>query len=178
LVATWRLNLPTILTLSRILFIPLFLIITPEHPVAGVVIFSIASLTDFLDGYIARRTGQITRFGMIMDPIADKFLVISALIMLVDMALVDMFVVIVIIIRDFWVTVLRVVALTKHLVIPAEKGGKIKTITQMFSIIFIILRDSILGINLYSTGIILLWISMLLAVVSGIQYTIYFWRRF
>ncbi len=176
--ATWRLNVPTILTLSRILFIPLFLIVTPEHPVLGVVVFSVASLTDFLDGYIARRTGQITRFGMIMDPIADKFLVISALVLLVDMALVGVFVVVVIIIREFWVTALRVVALTKGLVIPAEKGGKLKTISQMFAIIFIILRDSLLGINLYVPGVILLWISMVLAVISGLQYTVSFWRRF
>ncbi len=175
---TWRLNIPTVLTLSRIFFIPLFLVITPEHPVWGVVVFVVASLTDFLDGYIARRTGQITRFGMIMDPIADKFLVISALVLLVDMALVGVFVVVVIIIREFWVTGLRTVALTKNLVIPAEKGGKLKTMTQMLSIIFIILRDSLLGVDLYGPGVVLLWVSMVLAVVSGLQYTMIFWRRF
>lgn len=175
---TWRLNIPTVLTLSRIFLIPLFLVVTPSHPVWGVVIFIVASLTDFLDGYIARRTGQITRFGMIMDPIADKFLVISALVLLVDMALVGVFVVVVIIIREFWVTALRAVALTKNIIIPAERGGKLKTVTQIFSIIFIILRDSVPGFNLYPLGVLLLWVSMVLAVVSGLQYTVNFWRKF
>ncbi|KJR41552.1 CDP-alcohol phosphatidyltransferase, partial [Candidatus Magnetoovum chiemensis] len=81
-----RFNIPTILTLSRIFIIPFFILITPHHELLGALVFGAASLTDFLDGYIARRSGQITKFGIIMDPIADKFLVISALVLLVDMA--------------------------------------------------------------------------------------------
>ena len=82
---TLRFNLPTILTLSRIVLIPFFVLSVYQHPILGALIFSIASITDFLDGYLARRSGQITTFGIIMDPLADKFLVISALIVLVDM---------------------------------------------------------------------------------------------
>src|ERR1700690_4456200 len=84
--STIRLNVPTILTFSRIILIPFFVLITPASPILGVTIFLIASLTDFLDGYLALRSGQITKFGIILDPIADKFLVISALILLVDMS--------------------------------------------------------------------------------------------
>lgn len=170
-------NIPTILTFSRILLIPVFLIVAPDHPVWGVILFSLASATDFLDGYIARRTGQITKFGIILDPIADKFLVISALIMLVDLGSLSAFVAIVIIIREFLVTALRVAALTKNIVIPAERGGKIKTALQIFAIIFLILRDSLFGIDLFPLGTLLIWAAMVMAVVSGVNYTIGFWRR-
>ncbi len=171
------LNIPTALTLSRILLIPVFLFTAPEHPVWGVVLFSIASATDFLDGYIARRTGQITKFGIILDPIADKFLVISALIMLVELGSLSAFVAIVIIIREFLVTALRVAALTKDIVIPAERGGKIKTTLQIFAIIFLILKDSLLGIDLFPLGTLLIWAAMVMAVVSGVNYTIGFWKK-
>ncbi len=171
-----RFNLPTLLTLSRILLIPLFLIFTPSHPVIGTLLFFVASLTDFLDGYIARKTGQSTKFGMILDPIADKFLVISALILLVDMALVSVFVAVVIIIREFLVTGLRVVALTKNMVMPSSRIGKLKTFTEMAAIVMLILRDSLFGIDLYPAGIVTIWVAMLLAVYSGGLYTLNFWR--
>ncbi|GBE02353.1 MAG TPA: CDP-diacylglycerol--glycerol-3-phosphate 3-phosphatidyltransferase [Nitrospirae bacterium] len=174
---TVRLNLPTILTLSRIVFIPFFIVAAPDHPVLGAVIFSIASLTDFLDGYIARRTGQVTKFGIILDPIADKFLVITALVLLVEMESLSSFVAIIIIIREFLVTGLRVVALTRDIVIPAETGGKLKTTTQIFAILALLLKNSFFGINLYLTGTILIWLSLLLAVFSGIKYTFSFWKE-
>jgi len=173
---TWRLNIPIILTFSRIFLIPLFLILTPKYPIEGVIVFSIASVTDLLDGYIARKRGEVTKFGIILDPIADKFLIISALILLVDMGLVPVIVAVVIIIREFFVTALRVVALTKRLIIPAETAAKLKTATQTFAIIFLILRISIVGINFHKLGIILIWIAMFLGVFSGIRYTIYFWK--
>jgi CDP-diacylglycerol--glycerol-3-phosphate 3-phosphatidyltransferase len=119
---TLRINLPTLLTLSRIILIPFFVLSVYQHPVLGALIFSIASVTDFLDGYLARRSGQITKFGIIMDPIADKFLVISALIVLVDMTRLSAFIAITLIVREFLVTGLRVVALSKDIVIPAEMG--------------------------------------------------------
>ena len=109
---TLRLNLPTILTLSRIVLIPFFVLTVYQHPILGAMIFSIASITDFLDGYLARRSGQITTFGIIMDPLADKFLVISALIVLVDMERLSALVAIILIVREFLVTGLRVVALS------------------------------------------------------------------
>jgi len=170
------LNIPTILTLSRVFIIPLFIIAVKYHPVIGVIIFIVASLTDFLDGYLARRSGKITEFGIILDPIADKFLIISALILLVDMGRLNVWVAIIMIVRDFLVTGLRVYALSKDIVIPAEFGGKLKTTLQITGIILLILWDST-GIDLSDAGTVIIWIALGMAVISGINYTVSFWMR-
>ncbi|MEO5355885.1 MAG: CDP-diacylglycerol--glycerol-3-phosphate 3-phosphatidyltransferase [Nitrospirae bacterium YQR-1] len=176
-VKTIRFNIPTALTLSRILLIPVFLYVTPAYPVTGAAVFALAAITDFLDGYLARRSGQITTFGIIMDPIADKFLVIAALILLVDMGSLSIWPAVVIIVREFLITALRVVALSKDIVIKAEMGGKLKTGAQIAGILCMIVESNLLGINLYTPGLMFLWISVFLAVVSGIQYTVLFWRK-
>ncbi|UCG78002.1 MAG: CDP-diacylglycerol--glycerol-3-phosphate 3-phosphatidyltransferase [Nitrospirota bacterium] len=172
-----KLNLPTSLTLSRIVIIPFFIIIMPGHPILATIIFLLAAVTDFLDGYLARLYGQVTTFGTILDPIADKFLVISALILLVDIGTLSAWIAIIIIVREFFVTALRVVALARNIVIKAEIGGKIKTATQITAIIFLMLKDSLAFVDLYDTGMLLIIISMLLAVISAVQYTINFWRE-
>jgi CDP-diacylglycerol--glycerol-3-phosphate 3-phosphatidyltransferase len=174
---TIKFNLPTVLTFSRIILIPFFLWITPASPLLGIGIFLIASITDFLDGYLARKSGQITKFGIILDPIADKFLVISALILLVDMVRLSAWVAIIIIVREFVVTALRVVALSKDIVIPAETGGKIKTAAQMTSIVLLFLPGGILDIDFYDVGLVLMYIALALAVVSGVKYTVSFWKQ-
>jgi CDP-diacylglycerol--glycerol-3-phosphate 3-phosphatidyltransferase len=175
--STIRFNLPTILTFSRIILIPFFILITPQSPLLGISIFLIASATDFLDGYLARKSGQITKFGIILDPIADKFLVISALILLVDMVRLSAWVAIAIIVREFVVTALRVVALSKNIVIPAETGGKLKTAVQMSAIILLLLPGGIGDLDFYDVGIVLMYIALILAIVSGVKYTISFWRQ-
>jgi len=175
-----KLNLPTVLTLSRIVLIPFFVLSVYHHPVLGAVVFSIASITDFLDGYLARRSGEVTTFGIIMDPIADKFLVISALIVLVDMDRLSVWPAIILIVREFLVTTLRVVALSKDIVIPAEMGGKLKVGAQITAILCLILTNSVFDIfpvDLYDAGIISIWIAVILAVTSGVQYTVAFWRK-
>jgi len=174
---TLKLNLPTVLTLSRIVLIPVFIFTVYLHPIFGAFIFSIASITDFLDGYLARRSGNVTKFGIILDPIADKFLVISALIVLVDMERIPAWIAITIIVREFLVTGLRVVALSKDIVIPAEIGGKIKTTIQIIAILCLILKSSIFDIDLYDIGVILIWIALVLSIVSGVQYTISFGKK-
>lgn len=177
---TLRFNLPTILTLSRIVLIPFFVLSVYQHPILGALIFSIASITDFLDGYLARRSGQVTTFGIIMDPLADKFLVISALIVLVDMERLSAFVAIILIVREFLVTGLRVVALSKNIVIPAEMGGKLKTTAQITSILCLILVGTIidnLPVDLYDIGLVFVGIALALSVTSGVQYTISFWKK-
>ncbi len=175
---TLKLNLPTALTLSRIVLIPVFLYVTPTNNLLGLFIFVLAALTDTLDGYLARRSGQITKFGIIMDPIADKILVIAALILLVDMARVSIWAAVIIIAREFIVTGLRVVALSKDIVIAAELGGKLKTTTQMGAIVCLIVGwREVLGLDLFAVGTALLWISIVLAVVSGVQYMVLFWRQ-
>lgn len=174
--STLRLNAPTVLTLSRIVLIPFFVISVYQHPVLGALVFSIASITDFLDGYLARRSGQVTKFGIIMDPIADKFLIISALIVLVDMERISAWMAIVLIMREFLITALRVVALSRDIVIPAEMGGKLKTTAQISAILCLILTGNFFIIDLYDVGIVLIWVALVLAVVSGVKYTIAFWR--
>lgn len=172
-----RLNLPTLITLSRIVLIPFFVLVAPDRPFLGALIFGAASITDFLDGYLARKTGQITKFGIILDPIADKFLVISALILLVDMARLSAWIAITIIVREFLVTGLRAVALSKDIVIPAELGGKLKTFFQITAILCLIISMDIFGIDLYDVGILSIWIALILSIVSGVQYTVSFWKK-
>jgi CDP-diacylglycerol--glycerol-3-phosphate 3-phosphatidyltransferase len=138
-----RLNLPTVLTLSRILLVPVFIFTVYQHPVVGALIFGIASITDYLDGFFARYSGEITKLGIILDPLADKFLVVSALIVLVDMERLPAWIAIIIIVREFLVTGLRAVALSKNVIIPAEMGGKIKTFTQIIAILCLILAGSV-----------------------------------
>ncbi len=174
---TLKLNIPTILTLSRIVLIPVFVFTVHVHPLFGALVFGIASLTDFLDGYLARRSGDVTKFGIILDPIADKFLIISALVVLVDMARLPAWIAIIIIAREFLVTGLRVVALSKDIVIAAELGGKIKTTTQIIAILCLILNTSIFGLDLYDIGIAFIWIALIVSIISGIQYTVLFAKK-
>ncbi len=171
------LNLPTIFTFSRIVIILPFVLITPGNPFLGAVIFGLAALTDLIDGYLARRSSQVTKLGIILDPIADKLLVISALILLVDMEFIPAWIAILIIIREFIVTGMRIVALTKDIVIPAEMGGKLKVTAQISSIIILLVDKTFVFADFYALGIILLWVSMILGVTSGIQYFILFWKK-
>lgn len=178
--STPKLNLPTILTLSRIVLIPVFIAVVYQHPFWGAIVFSIASITDFLDGYFARRSGQVTKFGIILDPLADKFLVISALVVLVDMARLSAWMAIIIIVREFLITGLRVVALSKDIIIPAEMGGKLKIGAQITAILCLILVGSFfdnLPLDLYDIGSAFVWVALVLSVISGIQYTVSFWKK-
>jgi CDP-diacylglycerol--glycerol-3-phosphate 3-phosphatidyltransferase len=170
-------NLPTVITFARILLIPLFIFVVYSKPLLGAFIFIIASVTDILDGYIARKSQQVTKFGVLLDPIADKLLIITALIVLVDMTPIAAWIAIVIITREFAVTGLRIVALSKDIIIPAEMGGKIKMIAQFSSILFLLIDRSHIGMDLYGIGITLLWVSMFIGVASGLQYFVLFRRR-
>ena len=159
-----------------VIIIP-FILIAPEYPFLGAIIFSIAAITDYLDGHIARKTGQVTKLGILLDPIADKLLVISALILFVDMEMIPAWIAIIIIAREFVVTGLRVVALSKDMVIPAEMGGKIKVTAQIASILVLLADKTFVSLDLYAIGITLLWIAMVLGILSGIQYFSLFWKR-
>ncbi|HOA82740.1 MAG TPA: CDP-diacylglycerol--glycerol-3-phosphate 3-phosphatidyltransferase [Thermodesulfovibrio thiophilus] len=174
---TKTLNLPTSLTILRIILIPVFIMEAPTNPQFGAFLFFIASVTDFLDGYLARKFKQITNLGIILDPIADKLLVISALIILVDIARVPAWIAIVIILREFIITVLRFYALSRGVVIPAEKAGKAKTVLQMISILLLLIAEEIYGVDLYDVGVVLIYIATFISVTSGIQYIVHFWRH-
>lgn len=134
-------NLPNKLTMLRIFFIPLFLVFLlvdaiPLHYLWALITFSAACITDTLDGQIARKRGLITDFGKLMDPLADKLLVMSALVAFIPVAGVPSWVVIIILAREFFVTSIRLIAAGSGIVIAADKWGKIKTVSQMFWLIY------------------------------------------
>ena len=131
-----KMNLPNKLTLLRVLMIPLFLALLyfqswPHHWLAALVVFALASITDALDGNIARSRGLVTDFGKFMDPLADKLLVTAALMGFVDLLRVPGWVVFLIVARELTVTGLRTIAADKGVVIAADKWGKVKTVSQM-----------------------------------------------
>ncbi|MGC2424360.1 MAG: CDP-diacylglycerol--glycerol-3-phosphate 3-phosphatidyltransferase [Nitrospirota bacterium] len=183
-------NLPNALTLLRVLLIPVFILFLSSYTpfnltlsiraTAATGIFFVASITDWLDGYIARRTGQITKLGKLFDPIADKLLTSSALILLVSLhGQVPAWIVIVIIGREFAVTGLRAAASSEGYVIPAAEGGKAKMVFQTIAIIALLLDLGVkfMYLDLFWIGIVALWISMLLAVISGVQYFVEYWDK-
>ena len=131
-----EMNLPNKLTLLRVLMIPLFLALFyfqswPHHWLAALLVFAAASVTDALDGNIARSRGLVTDFGKFMDPLADKLLVTAALMGFVDLLRVPGWVVFLIVARELAVTGLRTIAADKGVVIAADKWGKVKTVSQM-----------------------------------------------
>lgn len=176
-------NLPNILTILRILLIPFFIIVfaVPSASRSGwaSLIFIIASLTDWFDGYLARKYKQVTLSGKLLDPVADKLLVLSALIMLVELHRVPSWLAIVIVGRDIAITGLRAIASSIGVVIAARDMGKMKTIVQIVALVFLILDYPVsLGsrvIDLHEIGIVMLWYSAILAIISGGDYTIRFW---
>ena len=129
-------NLPNKLTMARILAVPVFIVLyMMGHNIIATIVFILASLTDMLDGKIARKQNLITDFGKLMDPVADKMLIMSTLICFVQESICGAWVVVVILFREFLVTSMRMIAADKGKVIAANIWGKIKTVTQMIAII-------------------------------------------
>lgn len=162
-------NIPNLLTVIRIAMIPLFLLVAsiPDsliwHIVAAV-IFTLASFTDYLDGYLARQWGVVTNFGKFADPLADKMLVMSAFIMLVGLDLAPAWISAIIICRELAVTGLRLLLVeTGGEVLAAAMPGKIKTVTQMVSIILLLC-------HLHVLGTIFLYIALFFTLYSGYDY--------
>ncbi|WIV10916.1 CDP-diacylglycerol--glycerol-3-phosphate 3-phosphatidyltransferase [Proteiniborus sp. MB09-C3] len=167
-------NLANKLTIIRILLVPIFMIfLIFEIPFGNYIaagIFIIAALTDTLDGYIARSRNQITKFGKFMDPLADKLLVSAALISLVEMSKVPAWVVVIIIAREFAVTGLRVLAASEGITIAASWWGKIKTITQIVTIVSLLINNypfNRVGIPFDKLSLAL---AVIFTIVSGIDY--------
>lgn len=174
-------NVPNLLSLSRIFSVPIFIILmlepSPARALAAGIVFSLASATDWLDGYLARRWGQVTKIGKLLDPIADKILVASALIMLVDIARIPAWIAIVIIGREFAVTGLRSIAASDGIIIPAENVGKYKVGAQIAAVLTLIL-DYHLGTGwLTDVGKVALWVAMVLAIYSGGWYFVNYWKK-
>ena len=185
-------NLPNALTIGRIFLVPILVVVlladqSPNRStswdawqffgvskeILGAAIFGIASLTDWLDGFIARRRGQVTEFGQWMDPLADKLLVTAALVSLVQMGLAPAWMVAVILGREFAVTILRTIVHARGQALPASPLGKIKLVAQVVAILVLILGQGHMR-EFYVLGQIALWVATIAALVSGIDY----YRRF
>jgi CDP-diacylglycerol---glycerol-3-phosphate 3-phosphatidyltransferase len=167
-------NLANKLTVLRIILVPIFLIFISLNSAMGTliatVIFIIASITDKLDGYIARSRNQITNFGKFMDPLADKLLVTSALIALVERGVIFGWVAMIIIAREFAVSGLRTLAASEGLVIAASNWGKAKTVVQIVAIIsgLIYLSYPLQWINIVT--LISMGASVIITIISGVDY--------
>lgn len=159
-------NLPNALTLLRIALIPIFYLVfmvdSQWSNVVGALLFAFASFTDFLDGYLARRDNLITNFGKIMDPLADKLLVMTALLCLVGLDRVGVWIVALILGRELAITGIRTVAAAEGIVVAASPLGKAKTVTQMLALLLLILH--------LTPGIYLLYLALVLTLVSGADY--------
>ncbi|NPV25997.1 MAG: CDP-diacylglycerol--glycerol-3-phosphate 3-phosphatidyltransferase [Firmicutes bacterium] len=169
-------NLPNLLTLLRIFLVPVFMLILliripyGEYIAAG--IFILAASTDGLDGYIARSRHQVTRFGKLMDPLADKLLVSAALISLVELQQISAWIAVIIIGREFAVSGLRSVAAAEGVIIAASKLGKAKTITQIVAITVILLNDFPFSLISFPIGEAAMMVAVAFTVISGIDYFI------
>lgn len=175
-------NLPNKLTLTRMLLTPFYLaamvIDFRYHYLVAAVIFIVASITDFLDGSIARKRNLITTFGKLCDPVADKMLTTAALLAFMQLGLCNIWIVMIVLTREFLVTSFRLVATAQGIVIPAGIWGKLKTISQMVFSIVIMLGIQFIDVfgwdfNKFAlVSNILLWITAVLTVVSGIKYIV------
>lgn len=185
-----KLNTPNILTIARIAITPIFLWsilceTLPHRFLIACIIFSAGAITDAVDGHLARKYNQITNFGKFLDPIADKILTTSALLAFMSMGLCNIWIVMLVLTREFAIASVRMIAASGGVVIPANIWGKVKTVTQMlFTIaimvlgeVYYILENShneffvkLPDLALVSNG--LLWITAIFTVVSGIVYLI------
>lgn len=180
-------NLPYKITLFRIFLIPIFIILVLAplnfgtltalgsdidiQLLVAAIVFSVASFTDWLDGYLARKMNIVSNFGKFADPLADKMLVMSALILLVELGMAPSWVVAVIVSRELAVTGLRLILVEQGgTVMAAAWPGKIKTNTQMFAIIFLLINDYPFGGLNVSVGTILLYVCLFFTIYSGVNY--------
>ncbi len=168
------LNLPNLLSFSRILLVPLLVVVLLTEPRfnnqewVGLGVFLLASLTDFLDGFIARRRRQITKLGKLLDPAADKILTAAAYISLVELKVAPSWIVTVLISREFAVSALRAFAASEQVVIAASGSAKIKTTVQIISIALLIIYNQLGEFSHLAPWS--LWLAMITSVYSGAEY--------
>ncbi|MFH1664807.1 MAG: CDP-diacylglycerol--glycerol-3-phosphate 3-phosphatidyltransferase [Candidatus Omnitrophota bacterium] len=181
-------NLPNKITVFRILLAFVFMILLFSRGVvfkaSALGVFALAAFTDYLDGFIAKKYNIISDFGKIMDPVADKVLTLSAFLAFVEMKLIPAWMIVIIIMRELLITGIRVMALRHHAVLPAGKGGKHKTVSQMLSIlvilVFIVIKEMGTGtVGFWNTSFeywyrqlifVLMMITVILTTISGVSY--------
>lgn len=178
-------TLPNLLSLFRILIIPLlvYLLTYPDRyfSLLAAALFVVAALTDYFDGYLARRTQSVSDVGKILDPLADKLMVASALIMLAAMdrpnePSVPAWLVVVILARESAVTVIRGIALAEGIVMQAEALGKYKFILQAFAIVALLVHYRYWGLDFFAVGLYFLALSAIVAIWSGVNYHVQFFH--
>lgn len=179
-----KLNLPNKLTLIRMFLAPIYLALMliefPCHYIVALAVFAVASLTDMLDGKIARKNNLITVFGKLLDPLADKMLITAALLAFMREGWCSIWIVMIVLTREFAVAGVRLIATAQGIVIPANYWGKAKTVSQMvFTIIIMLLAELDATFDIFANAgwftlarvsNIMLWITAVLTVVSGITY--------
>jgi CDP-diacylglycerol--glycerol-3-phosphate 3-phosphatidyltransferase len=164
-------NLPTSITIFRIFLVPVLvvLILTKWEPLIGVAVFLVAAFTDYLDGYLARKRGEVTAMGKLLDPIADKLLMSAAFISLVEVGAAPAWIVVIVVGRELAVSGLRQVAATKGVAIGASVWGKFKTGSQVLAVVLLILGEKYLQ-EFAFFGNVALWVVLALAVLSAWDY--------
>jgi CDP-diacylglycerol--glycerol-3-phosphate 3-phosphatidyltransferase len=171
------LSMPNGVTILRILAIPLILVLLfyvgRGYQLLTGLLFLGAAVTDTFDGYLARRRGVVTTLGKFLDPLADKLLIATSLIALIPAREVPVWMVIVIVGREIAITGLRGMAVSQDIVISASALGKYKTVFEVASIFFLILNGSYFFINFHPIGMVLLWVALGIAIISGVDY---FWK--
>lgn len=179
LIVLSQLNLPNLLTIGRILLVPILVVVLltelEGREFIGLGVFLLAALTDFLDGFLARRRREVTQLGKLLDPAADKILTSAAFISLVGLDLAPAWMVVIIVAREFAVSALRSLAASQNLVLAAGVSGKIKTTAQIVAISLLIVSDQ-LG-NLQDLAPVALWIALVITIYSGVEYFYLHGRR-
>lgn len=174
-----RINLPNALTLLRIFLVPFLVVVLltkfEGREIVGLLIFLVATATDFFDGWLARRRSEVTTLGALLDPIADKLLISGAFVSLVELGLAPAWMVVVILGREFAVSGLRAIGSARGIVISASGLGKAKMLTQVAAASLLILATRYAEFVL--PGKVALWVVVAVALVSGVQYFVTFLRR-
>lgn len=175
-----NLNLPNKITLFRIFIVPLIIVFlikpTPFFSLLAALVFTIAAITDWLDGHLARSTGQVTTLGKLLDPIADKILIVAVLIPLVSLERVPAWLATLLIGRDFAVSGLRSMAASENIIIAAGKIGKYKTGFEIAAMEFLLLNWNFKFIDFQTIGMLCLMIAAFLSVVSAADYFVTYFR--
>lgn len=171
---TWQQKLPMQITWFRIWLVPVIIaLLTPDqvgYSMVAAGLFIIASITDYYDGYFARKYNAVSTMGKLMDPIADKILVTSILVILATYGKIDPYMVIVILARDTFIGGIRSVAAADNVIIDAKPAGKWKTALQMVAIPAVMIGEAVWKIPFDKIGRVVLWVSVILSLVSGVQY--------
>jgi len=173
-------NLPNSITMARISVVPfLFLLLASPGPFWSLVLaalFVLAAITDFADGFIARKYNMITTMGKFLDPLADKLIVNSAMILMIPIGRIDAWIVVIMIMRDLIVDGIRSIASSEGIYIQASILGKQKTLAQIFAVTALMIHYPFLGMDAHFVGTIVLYVAFLLTIYSGMDYFIKFYR--